>query len=106
MGVGVGVRDTTPPLDRGVSHSCSDQEEWRGAGLASGPMLWIVLEQLGQFLREGRSAGWLPQQPGTQGIQAGAVTDGWQKMVSGQGKDWISLGLRLCRAVCSARSSL
>lgn len=55
--------------------------------MASGPRLWVVLEQLGQFLREERSARWiLPLQVGAQGIQAGLGTDCWQRMVSGQGK--------------------
>lgn len=56
-----------------------------GAGLAYGPRLCVVLEQLGQSLK--RFARWvLPRQVGAQGIQAGVATDCWQRMVSGQGK--------------------
>lgn len=55
--------------------------------MASGPRLWVVLEQLGQFLREEGSERWvLPRQVGDEGIQAGAATDCWQRMVSGQDK--------------------
>lgn len=55
--------------------------------MAYGPRLCVVLEQLGQSLREERFARWvLPRQVGAQGIQAGVATDCWQRKVFGQGK--------------------